>query len=197
MQNHVIFRLLADRYIEPPVPSGSGEAIGIIFPSREFKGLKNVVERMRSVNEWMRLTTCRGGSGGNGGCDGEIDGSGSGELQLLVEKTELVRIKTTYPKLGLATTSEESDGSGAATADSGSQAATTEASSTPASASATVEVKKLLRVLQSLSSSDLRIQNAIVCIAPNSMVILKIFLPDTEMQSYVVYCLPAIMLPDD
>lgn len=46
-------------YLEPPVGAADG-AIPVIFPAKEFRGLKNVVERMRSVADWMRLTTSKG-----------------------------------------------------------------------------------------------------------------------------------------
>jgi hypothetical protein len=50
----------------------------------------------------MRLTASRGPQlPGDVGGGGEIDGGGTAEQQLLVEKPELVRIKTTYPKLGV------------------------------------------------------------------------------------------------
>ena len=64
-------------------------------------------------------------------------------------------------------------------------------------ASASVEIKKLLRVLQSLSASDLKIQNAIVCVVPGSMVILKIYLPDVNQESFMIYYLPVMADPDD
>ena len=51
-------------------------------------------------------------------------------------------------------------------------------------------MKKLLRVLASLSASDLKIQNAIVCVVPGKMVILKIYLHDGNAQSFLIYYLP-------
>ena len=57
-------------------------------------------------------------------------------------------------------------------------------------ASALVDVRKFLRILQSLSASDLRIQNAIVCVVPSAMVILKIYLHDQSAQSFMIYYLP-------
>ena len=64
-------------------------------------------------------------------------------------------------------------------------------------ASASVEVKKLLRVLTSLSASDLKIQNAIVCVVPNTMVILKIYLNDETAQSFMIYYLPVLAGVED
>ena len=46
-------------------------------------------------------------------------------------------------------------------------------------------------------SSDLKIQNAIVCIVPHSMVILKIYLPDTSQRSFMIYFLPVLAGDDD
>ena len=162
---------------------------------------------MRSVHEWMRLTTSRGAShSADGGGGGEIDGGGTAELQLLVEKPELVKIKTTYPKLGVPAAADDSDGSGAPAAGSMAaggcshpppRGARAPLRAPPETASASVEVKKFLRVLQSLSSSDLKIQNAIVCIVPGSMVILKIYLPDVNQESFMIYYLPIMAGPDD
>ena len=198
------------QYTEPPVGDNSDAAIAVIFPAKEFKGLKNVVERMKSVHDWMRLTASRGPQlPGDVGGGGEIDGGGTAELQLLVEKPELVRIKTTYPKLGVPTAApsedDEAEGGGAAVAGvdaTGGAAACDAPAAAPAAllsrtASASVEIKKLLRVLQSLSASDLKIQNAIVCVVPGSMVILKIYLPDVNQESFMIYYLPVMADPDD
>ena len=53
-----------------------------------------------------------------------------------------------------------------------------------------VEVKKLLRVLSSLSASDLKIQNAIVCVVPGQMVILKVYMQDDSAGSFIIYYIP-------
>ena len=45
-------------------------------------------------------------------------------------------------------------------------------------------------MLGSLTSSDLRIQNAIVCVAPGQMLILKVYLQDDSGQSFLIYYLP-------
>lgn len=191
------------QFTEPPVGDNSDAAIAVIFPAKEFKGLKNVVERMRSVHEWMRLTTSRRAPrAGEVGGGGEIDGGGTAELQLLVEKPELVKIKTTYPKLGVPVVQGEDggrdDGGGGAAGSCSHHPTADHPAGAPAlTASASVEVKKLLRVLQSLSASDLKIHNAIVCIVPGSMVILKIFLPDQSQQSFITYYLPVMAGPDD
>ena len=60
-----------------------------------------------------------------------------------------------------------------------------------------MEVKKLLRILTSLNASDIRIQNAIVCVVPNAMVILKIYLNDESAQSFMIYYLPVLAGADD
>ena len=231
-------------YMEPPLGSESDSAVAVIFPQRDFKGLKNVVERMRSVSEWLRITTRRE----CGELGGEVDGSGTAQLELRVEKPELVSIKTTYPRLGVPTadpdevdggpsspldeagavgsgsvpggvrrsdddnTSRESSlvakrrrvGGGAGGSGGAGDAVDAVAAggvggagggdgSRADEASASVEVKKLLRVLQSLSASDLKINNAIVCVVPNTMVILKIYLHhDDSGQSFLIYYLPVL-----
>jgi hypothetical protein len=203
-------------YTEPPVCGDSDAAVPVIFPSRDFKGLKNVVERMRSVNDWIRITTRRG-VGAHAGGECEIDGCGTASLELRVEKPELVSIKTTYPRLGVpsqepenvvddAGSGERGDSGAVATPTGGGQS-TAEASGSSAKrrrldavgeeASASVEVRKLLRVLQSLSSSDLKIQNAIVCVVPSAMVILKIYLQDDTASSFLLYYLPVLAGADE
>ena len=67
----------------------------------------------------------------------------------------------------------------------------------PQAASASVEGKQLLRVLTSLCSADIKIQNAIVCIVPGAMVVLKIYLPDKEQSSFMIYYLPVQADPND
>ena len=48
-----------------------------------------------------------------------------------------------------------------------------------------------------MSSSDLKINNAIVCVVPNAMVILKIYLNDDSAQSFMIYYLPILAGADD
>ena len=60
-----------------------------------------------------------------------------------------------------------------------------------------MEGKQLLRVLTSLCSADIKIQNAIVCIVPGAMVVLKIYLPDKEQSSFMIYYLPVQADPND
>lgn len=183
------------QYDDPEDPKDA--AVAVVFPSKEFRGLKNVVERMRTVSELLQLTTSRGARQHDAGA-GTADDGDTAEFQLLVEKPELVKIKTTYPRLGVPITVTSDSTAGGA-----SQPATASAipASSPQTATALVEVKKLLRVLQSLCSSDLKIQNAIVCISPNEMVILKIYLPDVvtdiRQHSYMIYYIPTMADPDD
>ena len=181
-------------YAEPQ-PTADSAPVAVIFPARDFKGLKNVVERMRSVNDWIRITTRSGGAAGadaaatagpsgTQGVDGP-SGDGSASLELLVSRPELVTIKTTYPRLGVPmAVPEEPEQPGSPTGHAGG------AGGGEQRACALVEVRKLLKVLQSLSSSDLRIQNAIVCIVPGQMVILKVYLQDDSAQSFLIYYIP-------
>ena len=154
---------------------------------------------MRTVHELLQLTTSRGSQPhGGGGGSSRADGGGTAEFQLLVEKPELVKIKTTYPMLGVPVSAADDDGIAGG---SPSQGAAASAAALPEAATALVEVKKLLRVLQSLCSSDLKIQNVIICIVPNSMVILKIYLPDVvadiRHHSFMIYYIPVVADPDD
>ena len=241
--HEVPIRIVADpremlHFTEPPIAAEDSEqAIAIIFPSTEFKGLKNVVERMRTVSEWIRLTASRGDPFGRDegvGGGGEIDGSGAASLELLVEKTELVRIKTTYPQLGVPDIDaghrdarprprprpspspspspkpepgvpdmETAQCSSASQHDDDDDGVHRQHSTEPLrpprpqAASASVEGKQLLRVLTSLCSADIKIQNAIVCIVPGAMVVLKIYLPDKEQSSFMIYYLPVQADPND
>ena len=45
-------------------------------------------------------------------------------------------------------------------------------------------------VLSSLSASDLKIQNAIVCVVPGQMVILKVYMQDDSAGSFIIYYIP-------
>lgn len=192
---------------EPPIGGDSDSAVAVIFPARDFKSLKNVVERMRSVHSWMRITVRTGASGPSSGVVNEADGAG--ELELRVSKPELVLIKTTYPRLGVPIAAPADDDAAAQQDDEpsgGVGGGVSPHARSPAShaatpfreeASASVEAKKLLRVLQSLAASDLRIQNAIICVVPNSMVIIKIYLHDQSAQSFLIYYLPVVVQDDD
>lgn len=193
---------------EPPIGGDSEAAVAVIFPARDFRSLKNVVERMRSVASIMRITARRESNGAAAGAAAEMDGGGAAELELLVEKPELVLIKTTYPRLGVPIAARDEDEadepSGAGSQPPGSPTAADGGGGGSSSArrdhaamaagreeaSALVDVRKFLRILQSLSASDLRIQNAIVCVVPSAMVILKIYLHDQSAQSFMIYYLP-------
>ena len=74
--HEVPIRIVTDQhelanYTEPPLGESSSAAVAVIFPSRDFKALKNVVERMRSVHEWMRITTRTGASSGGAAYGGD------------------------------------------------------------------------------------------------------------------------------
>ena len=59
-------------------------------------------------------------------------------------------------------------------------------------ARARLEVKRLLKVLQSLTQSDVKICNSIVCVVPERMVVLKVFLPDEAQQSSLIFYLSVL-----
>ncbi len=161
-------------YTEPPVGSSpSTPPVAVVFPAASFRSLKNVVDRMRTVNEWVQLTTRIYSS--ERAASGE---EGSAILELQASKRALVGIRTTYTHLGVTSSDSEDPSLG------------------QLSAVADVEAKKLLRILSSLTGSDLKIQNAIVCVAPDSMVVLKIYLPDSENGSFLIFYLP-VLVGDD
>ena len=148
-------------YTEPPIGDDSDSAVAVIFPAGEFKGLKNVVERMRTVTEWMQLTASHSASPLTGGGDhGEVDGNGIAELELLVDKPELVKIKTTYPRLGMPASAPEPGAEGDDAPEHcavpSGDCASAPVPTLARRACASVEVKKLLRILQSLSASALQ-----------------------------------------
>lgn len=210
----------AEAYSEPPVSGDSDSAIAVIFPSREFRGLKNVVERMRSVDEWMHITTRRGRDASHDAAC-EIDGGDAAELQLHVAKPEHVSIKTMYTHLGVPTAMGEGGeegassssplatggggaGEGADRADGSMDAltgdahgSTSEAGGRCEEASACVDARVFLKVLASLNASDLRISNAIFCVVPRRLVILKIYLQDETASSFMIYYLPVRAGEDD
>ena len=168
--------------------------------SGDFKGLKNVVERMRSVNDWVRITTLgrRAGSSGRRRRRRRRRRRPRWKRRRRRRRqrlgraraarfTELVTIKTTYPRLGTPSAQREADDGDLERAQMAVVAAAVVAAS---SACGLVEVEKLLRVLSSLSASDLKIQNAIVCVVPGQMVILKVYMQDDSAGSFIIYYMP-------
>mmetsp|Transcript_40230 Transcript_40230/g.106427 ORF Transcript_40230/g.106427 Transcript_40230/m.106427 type:complete len:90 (-) Transcript_40230:3-272(-) len=59
-------------------------------------------------------------------------------------------------------------------------------------ASARLEVKRLLKVLTSVLQADMRICNSIICVVPEKMVVLKVFLPDDSQQSSLIFYLSVL-----
>ncbi|KAL1520795.1 hypothetical protein AB1Y20_022359 [Prymnesium parvum] len=159
-------------YAEPALSADEG-ALSVIVPTAEIRGMKNVVERMKSVSDVL-LLTASDMSGGQGITEG------AGQLKLQVVKDHLVSIATTYPKLDLphdpTPAAEDADGFGQPIR----------------SAIARLEVKRLLKVLASLSQSDMRICNSIICVVPDKMVVLKVFLPDESQQSSLIFYLSVL-----
>ena len=219
--HEVPIRLVTDpretrAYTEPPLGGASDAAVAVIYPAQEIRRLKHVVERMRTAvaNDWMQLTARHDPPGGSAegtrvaafaasaaGDDGTAaaaaaaaGGAGSGSLELQVEKAEQVEIKTTFPRLGVP---DAGAPPAAADADGGEPSSPSGGGGGEVMATASVEIKKLLRVLGSLTGSDLRIQNAIICVVPGSMVVLKIYLADESNESFIIYYLPVLALSTD
>ena len=80
----------------------------VLLPYGEIKGLRNVVERMKSVSDKLRLTAQGSvsradyASAAAGGAVPVMPGVG--QLELVVQKDNQVTIRTTYPKLDLMLT---------------------------------------------------------------------------------------------
>lgn len=120
--------------------------------------------------------------------DGAGTGVQTGQLALEVQKPELVTIETTYAKLEVPGTQGD-DG------DVENAAGLNGSGSASAPATASIEVKKLLKVLTGLIASDVKIQNAIICVAPSASLVLKVYLHDSSGQSFIIYYLPVMLEP--
>ena len=180
VQHDVPLRIVTDvdelaAYREPSLPDDVA-AISVVFPATELRALRNVVERMRAISDYLQLTAS--GSDASGG------GAGGGTLKLEAEKDNLVSIATTYARLDV----QLLRGAEAATADAEAQRGVHEAV-------ARVEAKKLQKVLAALLGTDIKVHNALLCIIPHTSVVLKFFLPDQNTgSSCLIYYLPACLL---
>ena len=180
VQHDVPLRIVTDvdelaAYREPSLPDDVA-AISVVFPATELRALRNVVERMRAISDYLQLTAS--GSDASGG------GAGGGTLKLEAEKDNLVSIATTYARLDV----QLLRGAEAATADAEAQRGVHEAV-------ARVEAKKLQKVLAALLGTDIKVHNALLCIIPHTSVVLKFFLPDQNTgSSCLIFYLPACLL---
>ena len=180
VQHDVPLRIVTDvdelaAYREPSLPDDVA-AISVVFPATELRALRNVVERMRAISDYLQLTAS--GSDASGG------GAGGGTLKLEAEKDNLVSIATTYARLDV----QLLRGAEAATADAEAQRGVHEAV-------ARVEAKKLQKVLAALLGTDIKVHNARLCIIPHTSVVLKFFLPDQNTgSSCLIFYLPACLL---
>ena len=180
VQHDVPLRIVTDvdelaAYHEPSLPDDVA-AISVVFPATELRALRNVVERMRAISDYLQLTAS--GSDASGG------GAGGGTLKLEAEKDNLVSIATTYARLDV----QLLRGAEAATADAEAQRGVHEAV-------ARVEAKKLQKVLAALLGTDIKVHNALLCIIPHTSVVLKFFLPDQNTgSSCLIFYLPACLL---
>ena len=180
VQHDVPLRIVTDvdelaAYREPSLPDEVA-AISVVFPATELRALRNVVERMRAISDYLQLTAS--GSDASGG------GAGGGTLKPEAEKDNLVLIATTYARLDV----QLIRGAEAATADAEAQRGVHEAV-------ARVEAKKLQKVLAALLGTDIKVHNALLCIIPHTSVVLKFFLPDQNTgSSCLIFYLPACLL---
>uniref|UniRef100_A0A7S0NX83 Checkpoint protein n=1 Tax=Calcidiscus leptoporus TaxID=127549 RepID=A0A7S0NX83_9EUKA len=159
-------------YAEPQYSAGD-DAVSVVLPQQDVRGLRNVVERMRIFSEYVLLTATDGTAATAGGAHK------SAMLRLEVEKDNLVAISTTYRDLERVQLAEERDDDPARDAPI---------------ACAKVEIKRLARALQSLVASDIKMHSAICCILPDAALILKVFLPSVDdrhqQASFVVFYFP-------
>ena len=180
VQHDVPLRIVTDvdelaAYREPSLPDDVA-AISVVFPATELRALRNVVERMRAISDYLQLTAS--------GSDAAGGGAGGGTLKLEAEKDNLVSIATTYARLDV----QLLRGAEAATADAEAQRGVHEAV-------ARVEAKKLQKVLAALLGTDIKVHNALLCIIPHTSVVLKFFLPDQNTGSSCrIFYLPACLL---
>ena len=95
----VPIRLILDdeelvRYYEPAIPEETlARSASVVLPASELKGLRNVVERMRSFSQFVVLSA--------------TNGPRENTLQLQVHKENLMSISTTYSKLESAGREED------------------------------------------------------------------------------------------
>eukprot|EP00310_Coccolithus_braarudii_P014615 CAMPEP_0183339242 /NCGR_PEP_ID=MMETSP0164_2-20130417/6234_1 /TAXON_ID=221442 /ORGANISM="Coccolithus pelagicus ssp braarudi, Strain PLY182g" /LENGTH=313 /DNA_ID=CAMNT_0025509207 /DNA_START=71 /DNA_END=1012 /DNA_ORIENTATION=- len=168
-------------YSEPEY-SAAAEAISVVLPQQDVRGLRNVVERMRVFSEYVLLTASDGRAAGTGVA---AAGDRNAKLKLQVEKDNLVEISTTYRGLDSVQLPSSDD----------DQHGDHISSPRPALEScARVEIKRLARALQSLVASDIKMHSAICCILPECALILKVFLPSADevgnQPSFVVFYFP-------
>jgi len=162
-------------YAEPVYSSGL-TAMSVVLPQAELRGLRNVAERMKAFSDYVHLTATDSGSAAAGG-------GGTAELKLEVDRDNHVSISTTYTKLERVSM----DGG-----DPEEQQSSELDDTDEIRASASLELKRLVRVLQSLINSDLKIHSGIACVIPEHAVVLKVFLPsaDERHSSSLVFYLP-------
>jgi hypothetical protein len=78
-----------DRYVEPSIPTETyARSASVVLPASELKGLRNVVERMRSFSQFIVLSA--------------TNGPRENTLQLQVHKDNMMSISTVYSKLETA-----------------------------------------------------------------------------------------------
>ena len=162
-------------YSEPQIDD-TANAVTVLLPYSEIKGLKNVVERMKSVSDKLRLTA-QGAVSRADYASAVADGGapvlpGAGQLELVVQKDNQVTIRTTYPKLGLMLTSSAPE-----------EALQDGDEDVRLEAEATISIKRLSRVLQALVAADCKMHCGVLCLVPGHVVLLKLYLSDNQRQS--------------
>jgi len=171
-------------------------SLSVVLPHGDIRGMRNVIERMKSFSDYVLLTARDVAVGARS------DGGGGGErtamLQLQVEKDNLVTITTTYTKLERVHVAEPTQQHAGEPTPTGAPAAPQPLAAGTAGeqvAEAKVEIKKLSKCLQSVVSSDIKIHGGIFCIIPERAVVLKIFLPspETGQESHIVFFFPVLL----
>ena len=162
-------------YSEPQLDD-TANAVTVLLPYGEIKGLRNVVERMKSVSDKLRLTA-QGTVNRDDYASAAAGGAapvmpGVGQLELVVQKDNQVTIRTTYPKLDLMLTSSPPEES----LQDGDEDVRLEAE-------ATISIKRLARMLQALVMADCKMHCGVLCLVPGHVVLLKLYLSDNQRMS--------------
>ena len=159
-------------YSEPIYKDGR-QALSLVLPSAELRGLRNVIERMRLFSDQLLLTAT--------GTTGHHGNSKVANLTLQVQKDHLVTISTSYSKLERVPMNGSENEAPPQNSDSED------------TAEARVEVKRLSKMLQGLVSADMKMHNGICCIIPGQALVLKVFLPSLDQDptsSHIVFYTP-------
>ena len=159
-------------YAEPTYEEGI-PSLSVLLPQSELRGIRNVLERMKVFTDYVLLIA-------SDTAPGVASEPNSAQLQLRVERDNLVTITSTYTSLDRVQKNQRE------LIGEDSRAGEIE------DVAAKVDIRKLSKVLQSLVSSDVKLHSGICCIIPDRALVLKIFLlsGEADQHSYVVFYFP-------